>query len=93
MDKYKAKVLYISREGKNVQLINTALFLFFYFLMVVVVYQFINRESKNRTWKSYIILLLLFLYPYIIYPFQTSIYSILRFIFLSFINIFYYNDN
>ena len=93
MDKYKAKVLYISREGKNVQLINTALFLFFYFLMVVVVYQFINRESKNRTWKSYIILVLLFLYPYIIYPFQTSIYSILRFIFLSFINIFYYNDN
>lgn len=92
MDKYKAKVLYISREGKNVQLINTALFLFFYFLMVVVVYQFINRESKNRTWKSYIILVLLFLYPYIIYPFQTSIYSILRFVFLSFINIFYYND-
>ena len=92
MDKYKAKVLYISREGKNVQLINTALFLFFYFLMVVVVYQFINRESKNRTWKSYIILVLLFLYPYIIYPFQTSIYSILRFVFLSFIRIFYYND-
>tara|TARA_Y100000022_G_scaffold198098_1_gene207799 strand:+ start:856 stop:1137 length:282 start_codon:yes stop_codon:yes gene_type:complete len=92
MDKYKAKVLYISREGKNVQLINTALFLFFYFLMVVVVYQFINRESKNRTWKSYIILVLLFLYPYIIYPFQTSIYSILRFVFLSFISIFYYND-
>lgn len=92
MDKYKAKVLYISREGKNVQLINTALFLFFYFLMVVVVYQFINRESKNRTWKSYIILVLLFLYPYIIYPFQTSIYSILRFVFLSFTSIFYYND-
>lgn len=92
MDKYKAKVLYISREGKNVQLINTALFLFFYLLMVVVVYQFINRESKNRTWKSYIILVLLFLYPYIIYPFQTSIYSILRFVFLSFIGIFYYND-
>ncbi len=92
MDKYKAKVLYISREGKTVQLLNTALFLFFYFLMVVVVYQFINRESKNRTWKSYIILVLLFLYPYIIYPFQTSIYSILRFVFLSFISIFYYND-
>ena len=92
MDKYKAKVLYISREGKTVQLLNTALVLFFYFLMVVVVYQFINRESKNRTWKSYIILVLLFLYPYIIYPFQTSIYSILRFVFLSFISIFYYND-
>ena len=93
MDKYKAKLLYISKEGQNVQLLNTALFLFFYFLMFVVVYQFINRETKNRTWKSYIILVLLFLYPYLIYPFQTSIYSILRFIFLSFINIFYYNDN
>jgi hypothetical protein len=93
MDKYKAKLLYISQEGKTVQLLNTALFLFFYFLMFVVVYQFVNRESKNRTWKSYIILVLLFLYPYIIYPFQTSIYSILRFIFLSFISIFYYNDN
>ena len=93
MDKYKAKLLYISQEGKTVQLLNTALFLFFYFLMFVVVYQFVNRESKNRTWKSYIILVLLFLYPYIIYPFQTSIYSILRFVFLSFISIFYYNDN
>lgn len=93
MDKYKAKLLYISKEGKTVQLLNTSLFLFFYFLMFVVVYQFINRESKNRTWKSYIILVLLFLYPYLIYPFQTSIYSILRFIFLSFISIFYYNDN
>ena len=92
MDKYKAKLLYISQEGKTVQLLNTALFLFFYFLMFVVVYQFVNRESKNRTWKSYIILVLLFLYPYIIYPFQTSIYSILRFVFLSFISIFYYND-
>lgn len=92
MDKYKAKLLYIAEEGKTVQLLNTSLFLFFYFLMFVIVYQFINRETKNRTWKSYIILVLLFLYPYIIYPFQTSIYSILRFLFLSFISIFYYND-
>ena len=93
MDKYKAKLLYMSQEGQNVQLLNTSLFLFFYLLMFVVVYQFINRESKNRTWKSYIILVLLFLYPYLIYPFQTSIYSILRSAFFYIFHIFYYNDN
>ncbi len=93
MDKYKAKIRYINEEGQKIKLLNTALFLFFYFLMFVVVYQFINRESKNRTWKSYIILVLLFLYPYLISPFQTSVYSLLRYVFLSFVSIFYYNDN
>ena len=93
MDTYKAKTIYMAEDGKKVQLVNTGLFFIFYFLIILIIYQFLNREPKNRTWKSYIILLLLILYPYIIYPFQSSIYSIFKTLFVKIFEIFYYNDN
>ena len=46
MDTYKAKTIYMSEDGQKVQIVNTGLFFIFYFLIIIIIYQFLNREPK-----------------------------------------------
>ena len=92
MDENDSKTMYIMKEYQKERILNASLFFMFYFLFVIVVYQFIGRDSKNRTWKAYIILALIFLYPFIIHPFQKFIYNIGDKLFFMIYSKFYYND-
>ncbi len=82
------KSAYTKHETNSIYVVNHYLGLLYYVLLIVYIYY--NYEKlmySSHFYRNLFILLLLLAYPYIIYPIQYFIYSIILFI----LRIFYSN--
>lgn len=93
MDKYKSQSLHLLRELQIIKIINRLLFLFYYCIFFVIVYQFMARSNEGRSYIAYFILFLLFFYPFMISRIQTFFYRIMRYVFFYTSNKIYFNDD
>jgi|MDSZ01.2.fsa_nt_gb O-antigen ligase len=93
IDRYKSQSLYLLRDLESIKLVNRLLFVFYYFIFFVIVYQFMGRSEGGRSYAAYFILFFLFFYPFLIHRIQTFFYGIMKYLFFYVSNKVYFNDD
>jgi hypothetical protein len=91
-NKINQKYTYSLEQYNEINNINTIFFVFYYFLFIILLFFVIFKFNNSVLLKISIVLLLL-IYPYIIYTVETLIYNIINLLYLYTFSIFTIEKN